>query len=85
MTTISNWQQLSEYGIVILTGEACGLAYRYLCDLTEQGKKIVEKCLGQKFAGTVEHLRSHGVTYTLSASRRRTRSTPSASRSSGRR
>jgi hypothetical protein len=58
MKTINNWQQLSEFGIVILTGEACGLSYRFLCDLTEQGKKIVEKCLGQKFTGCVEQWNS---------------------------
>ena len=27
----------------MLTGEACGLMYRYLCDVTDQGKKVIEK------------------------------------------
>ena len=46
MKTISQWRHLEEYGIVPLTGEACGLMYRILCDLTEHGQQIVEKCLG---------------------------------------
>ena len=43
--TITSWNDLSAYGITVLTGEACGLSYRLLCDLTESGKQIVEKCL----------------------------------------
>ena len=46
MKTISQWRHLEEYGIVPLTGEACGLMYRILCDVTEPGQRIVEKCLG---------------------------------------
>ena len=34
---------LSHYGIVPLTGEACGLMYRILFDVTARGKKILEK------------------------------------------
>src|SRR5438105_4036362 len=52
MKTINNWNHLAEFGIIILTGEACGLGYRFLCDLTAQGKKLVEKCLGLKNLGT---------------------------------
>jgi hypothetical protein len=43
--TIAKWDQLSDFGIDPLTGEACSLGYRILCDLTEQGKRIVERCL----------------------------------------
>ena len=39
MKTISQWRHLEEYGIVPLTGEACGLMYRILCDLTEHGDR----------------------------------------------
>ena len=46
MKTLSEWRHLEPYGIVPLTGEACGLMYRILCDVTERGKAIVEKCLG---------------------------------------
>jgi hypothetical protein len=45
MKTITCWRELEPFGIEFLTGEACGLSYRYLCDLTEAGKRIVEKCL----------------------------------------
>ena len=45
MKTIDKWPDLIPYGIDPLTSEACGLSYRLLCDLTEKGKKILEKCL----------------------------------------
>ncbi len=46
MKTVSTWDHLREYGIDLLTGEACSLMYRILCDLTEKGKRVVERCLG---------------------------------------
>ena len=46
MKTIRCWDDLSQFGIVALTGEACGLSYRILCDVTAQGKKILEKAFG---------------------------------------
>ena len=45
MKSIHSWDDLSAYGIVPLTGEACGLMYRILCDVTAQGKKTLEKAL----------------------------------------
>lgn len=45
MKTIHCWDDLSAYGIVPLTGEACGLSYRILCDVTARGKKTLEKAL----------------------------------------
>jgi hypothetical protein len=45
MKTVSHWDALREYGIDVLTGEACSLMYRILCDLTLNGKRIVERCL----------------------------------------
>ena len=45
MKTVSNWDALREFGIDALTGEACSLMYRILCDLTQNGKRIVERCL----------------------------------------
>jgi hypothetical protein len=44
--TITSWDDLRPLGIDALTGEACGLGYRLLCDVTAKGKAIVEKCLG---------------------------------------
>ena len=43
MNTISTLDDLRSYGIVSLTGEACGLMYRILFDVTARGKKILEK------------------------------------------
>jgi hypothetical protein len=45
MKTVSHWDALREYGIDVLTGEACSLMYRILCDLTQNGKRVVERCL----------------------------------------
>jgi hypothetical protein len=44
--TIGGWNDLRAYGIEVLTGEACGLTYRILCDVTAKGKAILEKSLG---------------------------------------
>jgi hypothetical protein len=46
MMTVRCWDDLSQFGIVALTGEACGLSYRILCDVTAQGKRILEKAFG---------------------------------------
>jgi hypothetical protein len=46
MKTVHSWDDLCHYGVVPLTGEACGLSYRILCDVTAQGKRILEKALG---------------------------------------
>ena len=45
MKTISSWNDLRPYGIDVLTGEACGLMYRLLCDVTASGGKLIEKAL----------------------------------------
>ena len=45
MKTISRWDHLTEFGIIPLTGESCGLGYRILCDVTAKGIAILEKCL----------------------------------------
>jgi hypothetical protein len=44
--TIESWYDLEAFGIIPLTGEACGLMMRLLCDVTEGGRKIVERFLG---------------------------------------
>lgn len=36
---------LSEFGIYALTGEACGLAMRILCDLSSEGQQIIREFL----------------------------------------
>lgn len=46
MKTIRNWADLEPFGIRCLTGEACLLGIRALCDLTEPGQAIVREFLG---------------------------------------
>ena len=43
---ITCWQDLTQYGIEVLTGEACLIGARYLCDLDERGARIVRALLG---------------------------------------
>lgn len=43
MKTIDCWDDLRPCGIIALTGEACGLSYRLLCDVTAGGKALLEK------------------------------------------
>lgn len=45
MKSINCWDDLARYGIKPLTGEACGLMYRILCDVTARGKRVLEKAL----------------------------------------
>lgn len=46
MHKIDCWNELRPFGIDPLTGEACGLSYRILCDVTQQGKRVIQKALG---------------------------------------
>lgn len=46
MKTISRFQDLAASGIEPLTGEACGLSYRILCDVTAAGRTVLERALG---------------------------------------
>ena len=46
MKAIRGFADLADFGVESLTGEACGLMYRVLFDVTSQGQKIIEKCLG---------------------------------------
>jgi len=46
MKRIDCWNDLTPFGIEILTGEACGLSYRYLCDVTENGRKVLSVAFG---------------------------------------
>lgn len=48
MKTIARWDDLCPYGMDPLTGEACGLGYRLLCDVTLRGKRLIEKAFGIK-------------------------------------
>jgi len=55
MKWIHSWDDLSTHGIVLLTGEACGLSYRILCDVTARGKKTLEKALSVAQLGLYEN------------------------------
>ena len=46
MRRISCWNDLASWGIVPLTGESCGLGYRILFDVTEQGRSVIGRWLG---------------------------------------
>jgi hypothetical protein len=46
MKTIACWAGLRPFGFDALTGEACGLMYRILFDVTQNGRRIIGKCLG---------------------------------------
>ena len=43
MKSIRCWDDLSKHGIIPLTGEACGLSYRILCDVTATGQENAGK------------------------------------------
>lgn len=46
MKTVNCWNDLTAHGIEPLTGEACGLMYRILCDVTDKGRRVIQKCFG---------------------------------------
>lgn len=46
MRTINCWDDMEQFGIRLLTGEACGYAMRLLCDVTEDGKRLIQAFLG---------------------------------------
>ena len=46
MKTLASWGDLAPHGIIPLTGEACGLVYRILFDVTENGRKVLGTCFG---------------------------------------
>ena len=56
MKTIKNWHDLGRYGINALTGEACRVGARILCDLTPQGRDIVSDLFGFDRSTVSEYL-----------------------------
>ena len=55
MKSIRCWDDLTVHGVIPLTGEACGLSYRILCDVTTRGRKTLEKALGVSGLGLHEN------------------------------
>lgn len=43
---LSSWHDLRQFGINFLTGESCGIGMRALCDLTRDGKELIEEFFG---------------------------------------
>jgi hypothetical protein len=44
--SVRSWNDLEQFGIVPLTGEACGFNMRILCDVTTEGKAYLERFFG---------------------------------------
>lgn len=45
-TQFTNWSDFRVAGIEMLTGEACSLMLRVLCDVTDKGHKLICRALG---------------------------------------
>lgn len=43
---VEGWEDMKQFGIQILTGEACGIGMRMLFDLSEKGCKLLEDFFG---------------------------------------
>ena len=61
MKTISCWNDLQPFGIIPLTGEACGLGYRILFDLDERGANVVRISSGFPRDANLGEAWSHGT------------------------
>ena len=46
MRHIRNWNDLGHYGINFLTGEACAVGKRLLCDVNDQGRRLLCSIFG---------------------------------------
>ncbi|GMU20590.1 MAG: hypothetical protein AMXMBFR13_06870 [Phycisphaerae bacterium] len=46
MKTVFNWSDLKQFGVNLLTGEACGIGIRVLCDLDKRGRALVSEFFG---------------------------------------
>ncbi len=43
---VHNWADMQQYGVSPLTGEACAYSMRVLCDLNEDGAKLIQQFFG---------------------------------------
>mgnify|MGYP000925854621 CR=1 FL=1 len=48
----NGWKDLEKYGIKSLTGEACAYSMRLLCDLNEDGAKVLASFFGATLSFT---------------------------------
>ena len=44
--SVSSWEDMERYGVFALTGEACTLSMRLLCDVDSNGRQLLTKFLG---------------------------------------
>lgn len=44
--SVSSWADMERYGVFALTGEACTLSMRLLCDLNKDGVHLITRFLG---------------------------------------
>lgn len=58
-TVTMNRDRLMDYGINLLTGEACSYSLRILCDLSEEGKQVITQWLGLKEDAFLENWNSY--------------------------
>lgn len=65
MITIRNWRDMDKYGFNLLTGEACGLGYRGLFDLTAPALEIVKRVIGAVELTTPSDYNGHGAVGSL--------------------
>jgi hypothetical protein len=60
MKYINSWNDLQQYGINPLTGEACRYGLRMLCDLTFEGSLLIKEYMGiPKHAQLAENWNTH--------------------------
>lgn len=46
MRTMRDWNDLRHYGVNFLTGEACAVGKRLLCDVSDQGRRLLCQVFG---------------------------------------
>lgn len=63
MKTLAGFKDLEPYGITYLTGEACAIGARALCDLTSAGEKLVKTTLGIPFNAKLNEPANSGSLY----------------------
>lgn len=58
MKPVHTWNDLEQFGINCLTGEACAYSQRLLCDVNDDGAKLMADYLGIDFRGFADNWNS---------------------------
>ena len=61
MQLIQNWMDLERFGVRLLTGEACAISARGLCDLSEDGAKLLKRFLALPEGCELERCQNPGA------------------------